>query len=228
MNKKILIHYFIIIVLLICAPIIFLGVMKNNVKAYENKNKEYIYLDPGHGGIDGGGVSNTGVYEKDINLKVCYLLKQYLENCGYNVLLTRYGDYDLASQNSNSRKYEDITKRIQLISEDNVILFVSIHCNIYTSSKIKGAQTFYNLKDEENKKIAESIQEKLVNILKNTTRKAKSINEKYLLDNVNKKGCLVELGFLSNKEELTLLTNKSYQEKIAYAIYLGIIEYLGI
>ena len=82
--------------------------------------------------------------------------------------------------------------------------------------------------DEENKKIAESIQEKLVNILKNTTRKAKSINEKYLLDNVNKKGCLVELGFLSNKEELTLLTNQSYQEKIAYAIYLGIIEYLGI
>lgn len=217
----------IIILLMILCPIIFLGTIKNSVNAIENKYKEFIYIDPGHGGIDGGGMSDTGIYEKNINLSISYYLKTYLENCGYNVLLTRCQDYDLASRNSKNRKTEDITKRVQKINETNTILYISIHCNIFGDNTIHGAQTFYK-QTEENKLLAQAIQHKMKTILKNTTREAKSIEGKYLVDNVTKVGCLVEVGFLSNKEELNLLVDESYQEKVAYCIFIGIIEYLGV
>ena len=98
---------------------------------------------------------------------------------------------------------------------------------MYLDSSIKGAQTFYNSKNEENEKLAYSIQSKIKTILKNTNREIKSITGKYLVDNAQTTGALVELGFLSNNNEFTLLNTNSYQEKIAYCIYIGIIDYLG-
>jgi N-acetylmuramoyl-L-alanine amidase len=141
--------------------------------------------------------------------------------------ITRYGDYDLASKESRNRKYEDITKRINLIDNSNCLLFISIHCNIYTNNTIKGAQTFFNDKNILNKNLSESIQEKMIAILKNTKRVAKSIKGKYLIDNIKSVGSLVEVGFLSNDEEASLLANPVYQDTVAYSIYLGIIDYLA-
>jgi len=214
--------------LIINIPCIFLITMKCGVKAIEEKEQAIIVIDPGHGGIDGGGMSSTGVYEKDINLQISNYLKIYLENSGYNVILTRYDDYDLASNESKNRKNEDIKKRVEIINEDNVILFISIHCNIFSDSKIRGAQTFYNPQYEESKLLSNDIQTQLNNILKNTTRQSKSINGKYLIDHSKKIGCLVEVGFLSNQQELNLLITPIYQNQVAYCIYIGIIQFLGI
>ena len=132
-----------------------------------------------------------------------------------------------AKKNSKNRKNEDINKRLQIINKENVILYISIHCNMYFDSSIKGAQTFYNSKNEENEKLAYSIQSKIKSILKNTNREIKSITGKYLVDNAQTTGALVELGFLSNNTEFNLLNTNHYQEKIAYCIYIGIIDYLG-
>ncbi len=214
--------------IMISIPVIFLSGIKNSIKALESNDLKIIYIDPGHGGIDGGGMAISGVYEKEINLKVAYYLKTFLENSGYNVLLTRYGDYDLASPNSKNRKAEDIKKRVSLINDDKTILYISLHCNIYLNNSIYGAQTFYNDNNLSNKILAENIQSKFQTILKNTNRKSKKIKEKYLVDNAIKDGCLVELGFLSNEKEYNLLISNEYQEKLAYCIYIGIIEYLGV
>lgn len=219
---------FFLTIILMLAPILFLSSMKNSVEAIEDNEKKFIVIDPGHGGIDGGGMSVSGVYEKEINLSISYYLKTYLENCGYNVVLTRSGDYDLASKGSNNRKKEDISKRVDIINNENTILFISIHCNIYSDESIRGAQTFYNSTYEENKILSNKIQNRLCNILKNTNRKEKSITDKYLIDKSIKTGCLIEVGFLSNKEEFKLLVNPAYQDKIAYSIYIGIMEFLGI
>lgn len=219
---------FLLTIILMLAPIVFLSSMKNSVDAIEDNEKKFIVIDPGHGGIDGGGMSVSGVYEKEINLSISYYLKTYLENCGYNVVLTRSGDYDLASKGSNNRKKEDISKRVDIINNENTILFISIHCNIYSDESIRGAQTFYNSTYEENKILSNKIQNRLCNILKNTNRKEKSITDKYLIDKSIKTGCLIEVGFLSNKEEFNLLVNPAYQDKIAYSIYIGIMEFLGI
>lgn len=201
--------------------------IKNELLAVKYVDEKFIIIDPGHGGIDGGGMSATGMYEKDINLKISYYLKCYLENSGYNVKLTRYSDYDLASKNSQNRKKEDINKRVDIINSEDTLLYISIHCNIYTNNSIYGAQTFYNEDYEENKILAENIQKMLTNILKNTNRKAKSIKNKYLVDESKKTGCLVEVGFLSNEKEFNLLKTNKYQDLVAYSLYLGIIEYFS-
>lgn len=218
----------ILIIILFILLIYFVVIKIKNIRTTMIEiNKQLIVIDPGHGGIDGGGMSNTGMYEKDINLKISYYLKCYLENSGYTVLLTRYSDYDLASKNSSNRKKEDISKRLDIINNDDVFLYISIHCNIYTNNSIYGAQTFYNDNDINNKLLAENVQKMLINILKNTTRKAKSIEDKYLIENAKKVGCLVEVGFLSNEQEFNLLKTNQYQDLVAYCIYLGIIEYLS-
>lgn len=218
--KKIIIYLFIIAFVIILKTTSQKNIYANTIF------EEYIVIDPGHGYLDGGGMSSSGVYEKDINLKISYYLKSYLENVGYKVLLTRYGDYDLASKDAKSRKKEDIEERVRFINREKTILYVSIHCNIYKSNKIFGAQTFYNPNNPNSKELATTVQEKLKEILKNTKRNASPIKDKYLVDNVNKTGCLVEVGFLSNVDEVKLLTNHIYLDKVAYAIYVGIITYL--
>jgi len=123
------------------------------------------------------------------------------------------------------RKVQDLHRRADLVNESDAELFVSIHLNSIPSPKWRGAQTFYSGKLIESKIAAELIQEELVNHLKNTDREAKEINHVYLLKSVKKPAVLVEAGFLSNPDERRLLMDKDYQEKVADAIYKGILRY---
>ncbi|HHZ17950.1 MAG TPA: N-acetylmuramoyl-L-alanine amidase CwlD [Acholeplasmataceae bacterium] len=184
-----------------------------------------IYLDPGHGGADGGAVGADGTAEKDIVLNVCWSLRAYLENAGFRVKMTRTGDYDLAPANSHNRKRDDIHRRCDLIDASDCLFYLSIHANKFFAPSVRGAQVFYNKNRSEAKELAEAIQEALGAILKNTRRFAKPIGGKYLIDNVKKTGCLVEIGFLSNPEEIGLLKDAAYQERMAYAIFTGIMTY---
>lgn len=185
-----------------------------------------IYIDPGHGGPDGGAVGVDGIYEKNIVLSVSKKLKKYLNEAGYNVLLTRDGDYDLADDTSKNKKREDIHERVKLINDSDCLLFISIHANKYPSPKIYGAQSFYRTDDEESKLLSEEVQDALRSILQNTKRGAKSITGKYLIDNTIPPGTLVEIGFLSNPEEAAMLIDEYYQERLAYSIYVGTLSYL--
>ncbi|MBQ8293720.1 MAG: N-acetylmuramoyl-L-alanine amidase [Bacilli bacterium] len=187
------------------------------------KEEKVIYIDPGHGGFDGGATSiNKETLEKDITLDISKILAYYLEQTGYKVILTRDNDSALASTKS-----EDIYKRVKLINESNCLLYISIHANSYPSGIVKGAQTFYKVNQENSEELAKNIMEMLKIVDPYNNRQAKSISGKYLIDKVNKVGCLVEVGFLTNNEELNKLKNKTYQENIAYAVYLGILKYLG-
>lgn len=187
---------------------------------------EIIYLDPGHGGDDGGAVGYDGISEKAMVLNIAFLLKKYLENSGYKVMMTRTADYDLAPEGSVNRKRDDIHKRVKLINESECILYISIHANAYPDHSIRGAQVFYKQANEESGFLANKVQDSLKSGLMNTKRVAKSIAGKYLVDHTTKAGCLVEVGFLSNREESLLLREIGYQSKIAYFIYTGILDYL--
>ena len=133
-------------------------------------NHKYIYIDPGHGGFDGGAVGD-GLIEKDLVLDISYLIKSHLETYGYKVLLTRYKDEALASN-----KKEDIYKRVNLLNNDDVLLFLSIHANSFPSSKVSGSQVFY--KNTLNKELSETLQSYL-SLVDNSKRKAKSICRYY-------------------------------------------------
>lgn len=189
-------------------------------------NEKIIYLDPGHGGIDGG-TSYYDTLEKDITLSFSYILKDVLENAGYKVYMIRTGDYDLADDNSNNRKRDDILKRVELINNSRSDLYISIHVNSYPGGKERGAQTFYNSKNINSKLLAEAIQSKIKEN-GNSNREALGIKNKYLIDNVKKVGALIEIGFLSNREECLLLKNYSYQRELSCLILLGIEEYYKV
>lgn len=189
-----------------------------------------IILDPGHGGPDGGAVGDGNVLEKDISLPIALKVRDYLQEQGALVQMTRESDKDLAAKGTkgySKRKVEDLQKRVEYINASEADLFLSIHLNAIPSPRWRGAQTFYYGSFEENKRAARFIQDELRTNLENTSRSAKSINGVYLLKYAKKPGALVEVGFLSNQQEKQLLTTEKYQEKVAASIYKGIMRYFS-
>lgn len=132
-----------------------------------------IILDAGHGGKDGGAEVGN-VKEKDVNLRVVMFLKNALEEKGANVILTRSSDDDLSEDGVSRRKKSDFDKRIEIINNTNPDIYLSIHQNIFESSKYRGAQVFYVSNNSYNKHLAEVIQSEL-NSFTNTNRKIKEM-----------------------------------------------------
>ena len=193
------------------------------------KNK-VIIVDAGHGGVDGGAVGISGVYESHINLEIALRLRRLLEESGAVAILTRDADYGLYSDRGRIRdkKNEDLKNRQELINNSEADLFISIHLNSFSQSQYYGAQTFYPKDSPDSKKLAELIQEELIRVLDNGNhRTPKTKSDTYLMKNCKLPTALVECGFLSNPMEERLLQDSEYQEKIAWSIYVGILRYFN-
>jgi N-acetylmuramoyl-L-alanine amidase len=189
---------------------------------------EIIVIDPGHGGPDGGASYGKDIFERDIALNIAFKLKDYLQEQGAVVLLTREDSSDLANPNTKgirNRKVEDLRNRVKFINESDASSFVTIHLNAIPSERWSGAQTFYYGSFEENKRMAAFVQTEITRNLENTSRTAKAISGIYLLKKAQVPGALVEVGFLSNPRERQLLLKESYQEMMAASIYKGILRY---
>ncbi len=186
-----------------------------------------IYLDAGHGEKDGGASSESGVFEKDINLNVTLYLGALLEDAGFNIQYTRTDDTRLTSEGATHKQRSDILNRAKLINESDADFYFTIHCNAIADDRWYGSQVFYNPINEENEGIAKSIQAMLNVSLENSNRKAKAVSNVLLLKEISKPGALVELGFLSNHNEAAKLASDKYQQKLAHSIYLGILEQIG-
>lgn len=187
-----------------------------------------IALDAGHGGADGGAVGRNGLIEKDLNMAIALYLRDYLQEAGALVLLTREGDHDLAlpdTKGYSKRKTEDLKKRAERVAQSKVDLAISIHMNSMPQSRWSGAQTFYSDANPNNERLAAIVQSALRDVLGNTDRVAKKIDTLYLLKNFTMPGVLIEVGFLSNPGEANLLADEQYQRKVAGAIYHGILRY---
>lgn len=191
-----------------------------------------IAIDAGHGGADGGAVSKQGAVEKDLNLAIALHLRDYLQQAGALVVMTREGDYDLATGDANAyskRKTEDLKRRASLIRESNPAAFISIHMNSIPSDKWSGAQTFYNSSAHpDNKLLAAFIQDEIKRNLANTTRIAAVKKDVYLLKSLpDIPTALVEVGFLSNPGEAARLADAEYQRQVAASIYQGLLRYVS-
>lgn len=188
-----------------------------------------IALDAGHGGPDGGARSKDGLEEKDVNLAIALHLRDYLQQSGALVVMTREDDRDLASPETkgySKRKTEDLLKRAEFVTKQKSNLFVSIHLNSIPSPRWSGAQTFFYPNHADNSTLATLIQEEMKKNLKNTDRVAKQADKEiYLLKAMTIPSALVEVGFLSNPGEAQLLRDPSYQKKIATSIYQGILRF---
>lgn len=188
-----------------------------------------IVVDAGHGNPDGGAVGAGGVTESEINLKIALNLQKLLEQSGSVVILTRSdenGIYDKESGTIREKKVSDMKNRVEIGNFSDAEIFVSIHLNKIEESKYSGFQTFYQKNNENSKMLAGFIQDNLnYAIQKDRKREIMSLSGKYIMDNVKIPTVTVECGFLSNSEELTLLQNDDYQQKLAWGIYTGIMDY---
>ena len=187
-----------------------------------------VVIDAGHGGKDPGKVGVNGVLEKDINLSIALRLKSLLEQNEVAVVMTREEDRDLASEDASSRKNEDLRARAGLVRDTSPVVMVSIHQNSFPEEDVDGAQVFYYSGSEEGKRLGTMVQEQLRQELSDGNhRTAKANKEYYLLKKATCPAVIVECGFLSNTAEAELLAMEEYQEKIAFAIHLGILEYIN-
>lgn len=201
--------------------IVFLLLYGIPVRASLPLQGKVIVVDAGHGGKDPGTVYKD-IYEKDINLCISLYLQEYLSAYGATVVLTRDGDNDLSYGETNHRKKTDFDNRIKIINNEYTDMYLSIHLNYLSNTKYYGAQVFYN---KDNEKLAESIQEYLNDNLE-TNRETKEIpTSTYMYKKLEKRGVLIECGFLSNATERSKLITEEYQRKMAQVIALAIVNY---
>lgn len=178
-----------------------------------------LIIDPGHGGEDGGAVSNGGVIESGINLDISLKMRDFCALFGISPVMTRNSetiDYPEDLTSLSSKKVYDQKSRVELInSYDNAVL-VSIHQNIFPSSKPFGAQVLYS-KNQGSSEFAENLQKLLVEkIDPENYRVAAQIQDTvYLMKNVNCPAILIECGFLSNPSDEAQLQDPGYQLKLA-------------
>ena len=188
-----------------------------------------IVIDAGHGKPDEGAESSRGTTEAETNLKIALKLQNLLEQSGSTVILTRSDEnsiYDIDSKTLRQKKISDIRNRVKIGNESSADIFVSIHLNKIPQQQYDGWQTFYNAKNTEGQKLAVSIQKNLNEaIQRENNRVAKSIENIYIVKHVEIPTTIVECGFLSNPDEEKLLLEDEYQNKLAWGIYNGIIDY---
>ena len=188
-----------------------------------------IVLDSGHGNPDKGAQSANGITEEAINLIVTKKVQGLLEQSGCNVVLTRSdenGIYDLNSATLREKKVSDIKNRVRIGNESSADAFISIHLNKIPQSQYYGWQTFFRQNDEKSEELAKSLQEGLnCSMQKENKREALKITGKYIIEHVEIPIAIIECGFLSNPEEEKLLQQDEYQNKLAWGIYNGIMDY---
>lgn len=195
------------------------------------QNTPIIIIDAGHGGEDGGTVGANGVFEKDINLKIAYILRDISEACGYTTIMTRSEDILLYDRNvdfKGRKKALDLLARVKIANSYENALFLSIHMNSFPEKKYSGLQVYYSKNNDGSALLAENIQSGIkADLQKSNDRKTKPAGSNiYILERIELPAVLIECGFLSNDEECAKLSSDGYQKQLALSIFSAISKYI--
>lgn len=175
-----------------------------------------VFINPGHapnGNPDPGAVNAyTGLRESDVAYSIGEAVKAYLEASGCECRMLQ--DDSLNEVVSDSNNWE-------------ADVFLSIHCNSAANEQANGTETFYYYNSRYGKKLATCINNQLVSSLPLTDRGIKGaqpgVNGLYVLTNTDAVAVLVETAFISNGDDVVLLTEK--QDDFARAIARGVTDY---
>jgi N-acetylmuramoyl-L-alanine amidase len=180
-----------------------------------------IVVDPGHGGSNPGAVANN-TRESDNNLAVALKLRDKLVQAGAKVLMTRDTDRTVAPEGSSLSK--ELADRVALANTNQADIFISIHSNSNSDATIQGAMTFYPT--GKSSALASTIEKALISQT-GAVDKGTSPATFHVLRNTSMPSTLVEMGFVSNKEEAAQLNSDSYRNKLAQGIFTGIANYFN-
>ncbi len=193
------------------------------------KNRRTVVIDAGHGGVDGGATSCTGVLESTINLEIALKLDDLLHLLGINTSMIRTTDTSVHT-NGNSiaqKKVSDLKERVRIVNGTEDAILISIHQNTFSDSQYSGAQVFY-APNNESKLLGEQLQIELVASLNpGSNRKSKIAESIYLMQHINCPGVLIECGFLSNPAEEAQLRSNEYQNKLCCVVASLLSRYLA-
>ena len=178
-------------------------------------NRCRIIIDAGHGGVDGGATSCTGVLESGINLQIALKLDALFHLLGYHTIMIRTEDISVYTEGSSiaQKKISDLKERLRIINFQENALFISIHQNYFQDSQYRGAQVFY-AKTQGSEALAKSLQMGFRSCDEYNHRSHKPSKGVYLMDHIKCVGVLVECGFISNPYEDALLQNADYQKML--------------
>lgn len=186
-----------------------------------------IVIDPGHAGrnIDPGAVSAaTGLQEADVALRVSQLVKSYLLAVGYNVKLTR--------TEWEQEETDDLSYRTAQANEWAADVFISLHCNSAENPSAEGYEVWTSPGDTLGDALATSLYRQIADEFpdrKGRTDYTDGDPDKesrfYVLVHTDAPACLVEMAFISNEEEATLLADAVWQDRYARAIARGVTDY---
>lgn len=170
-----------------------------------------IVIDPGHGGKDPGAIGLGGIYEKDLAISTAEKVEQKLTDAGATVIMSRSGDY-----------FVPLEQRSSISNSHDTHAFISIHYDSYPVMSVRGISTYYA--DGKDYGLAQSVQASLANSVNMNNRGIMQGNYIVLRD-TSAPAVLMELGFVSNPEDLAAITTADYQNQAAEAIKQGLIDY---
>lgn len=191
-------------------------------------NRHTIVIDAGHGGVDGGATSCTGVLESQINLQIALRLQDLSHLLGYNTVMIRQTDISVHTKGQTiaQKKVSDLKERVRIINSTDDAILVSIHQNHFSDSRYAGAQVFHNGQPG-SMALSQRMQSQFVAALNpGSNRKTKKAAGIYLMEHITCTGVLVECGFLSNPEEEAALRQAQYQKRVCCVILAAICQYL--
>ena len=185
-----------------------------------------LVIDAGHGGVDGGATSCTGILESRFNLEICLKLEDLFHLLGYKTKMIRKTDISVYTSGDTiaAKKVSDLRQRVKMVMETEDPVLISIHQNMFSDGRYSGAQVFYNLQGEN---LARCLQSSLVKSLNpDSKRISKPADGVYLMQHIDCPAVLVECGFLSNPEEEAKLRDETYQKKLCCVIGCTTAEFL--
>lgn len=201
---------------------LFSFLLRKKEKKAENSISRALAIDPGHGGTDPGVLGPSGVKEKNVNLAVAEELEKLVKmELGIPVYLTRDRDYRL------SRK-----KRFETAARPGVDAFILLHAQASFDSALSGVTLVVRSDRKDDTPATQEIQdgnsrrlaEEIKVALESRGFVVNGIIEAPLLPlgRGNLPTVLVEMGYLSNPEDLRRLQDPGQQQGLAHALFAGI------
>lgn len=180
-----------------------------------------ICIDPGHGGADPGAVSADGVHESDVVLDIARRVRHYLGGAGHEVQLTRTSD--LATS---------LESRAKFANEWGAAAFISIHANAAEAASARGFEVWTSPGQTNGDKLADCIFDAVRDEfplmvwrydLSDGDRDKES--RFFVLVRSRMPAALIEIGFMSNVDDIEGMSRPEWRARMAVAIGDGIIAY---
>ena len=233
MRKKVRYTSLLPIYILILVSFLFVTIGGSRVVTVLSENapvvgRKTVVIDAGHGGVDGGATSCTGVLESQFNLEIAQKLNDLCNLLGVNTVMIRTTDCSVYTEGETiaQKKVSDLKERVRVVNNTDNALLVSIHQNLFSDEKYSGAQVFY-APTERSQMLAKSMQTSFIKTVNpDSHRQEKKADSIYLMQHIDCPGVLVECGFLSNRQEEYLLRTKEYQQKICCVIACSVSNFL--